>query len=164
MGVYSYILINITLINAFYYFKSNNTSDERFYFWFYGFFWKDDNPCYSPFLSQLDFNLTFWDLENRSIRKCLNNKDYSYPNCKSLWATWIWTDDLILPDMFLLVLLFVLFIIPHFFWFIFFGHKKRISSLSLEILNRWAILDLNQGPRDYESPALTAELMARNVL
>lgn len=26
---------------------------------------------------------------------------------------------------------------------------------------RWAILDLNQGPKDYESSALTAELMAR---
>ena len=25
----------------------------------------------------------------------------------------------------------------------------------------WAILDLNQGPKDYESSALTAELMAR---
>ena len=30
-------------------------------------------------------------------------------------------------------------------------------------MNFWAILDLNQGPRDYESPALTTELMARNV-
>ena len=27
--------------------------------------------------------------------------------------------------------------------------------------NYWAILDLNQGPKDYESSALTAELMAR---
>ena len=27
--------------------------------------------------------------------------------------------------------------------------------------NIWAILDLNQGPKDYESSALTAELMAR---
>ena len=31
-------------------------------------------------------------------------------------------------------------------------------------MNFWAILDLNQGPRDYESPALTTELMARNVI
>ena len=31
-------------------------------------------------------------------------------------------------------------------------------------MNFWAILDLNQGPRDYESPALTTELMARIVL
>ena len=30
-------------------------------------------------------------------------------------------------------------------------------------MNFWAILDLNQGPRDYESPALTTELMARSV-
>ena len=28
---------------------------------------------------------------------------------------------------------------------------------------KWARLDLNQGPRDYESPALTAELRARPV-
>ena len=28
----------------------------------------------------------------------------------------------------------------------------------------WARLDSNQGPRDYESPALTAELQARNKL
>ena len=28
----------------------------------------------------------------------------------------------------------------------------------------WAILDLNQGPKDYESSALTAELMARSGL
>ena len=69
-----------------------------------------------------------------------------------------------------------------------FGYKKRISSIKLKILKYvghtsacatiwpqgsdqiqfltslrklWAILDLNRGPKDYESSALTAELMAQ---
>ena len=35
-----------------------------------------------------------------------------------------------------------------------------LTYLNIEWL-LWAILDLNQGPMDYESTALTAELMAR---
>ena len=30
--------------------------------------------------------------------------------------------------------------------------------------NTWVRLDLNQGPRDYESPALTAELRTRHLI
>ena len=40
--------------------------------------------------------------------------------------------------------------------------KKTILQCKMVFfLVRWAILDLNQGPKDYESSALTAELMAR---
>ena len=48
---------------------------------------------------------------------------------------------------------------------------RRIASFVLKeviyvylltsLCKYWAILDLNQGPKDYESSALTAELMAR---
>ena len=38
--------------------------------------------------------------------------------------------------------------------------KKRLIQKAW--MSLWAILDLNQGPKDYESSALTAELMARN--
>ena len=40
-----------------------------------------------------------------------------------------------------------------------YGQKKH--HLILVVCKYWAILDLNQGPKDYESSALTAELMAR---
>ena len=40
--------------------------------------------------------------------------------------------------------------------------KEVIYVMFLTSLrNSWAILDLGQGPSDYESPALTAELMAQ---
>ena len=43
-----------------------------------------------------------------------------------------------------------------------FGLEEVIKFNFLTSLrNYWAILDLNQGPKDYESSALTAELMAR---
>src|SRR5580658_9420908 len=43
-------------------------------------------------------------------------------------------------------------------------HSKRITAPEATALlkNDWACLDSNQGPRDYESPALTAVLQARS--
>ena len=39
---------------------------------------------------------------------------------------------------------------------------KKDSVRKRNLYENWAILDLNQGPKDYESSALTTELMARN--
>lgn len=39
--------------------------------------------------------------------------------------------------------------------------KKGFPVFTEKACSRWAILDLDQGPSDYESPALTAELMAQ---
>ena len=38
--------------------------------------------------------------------------------------------------------------------------KSQVPLQLREIFSRWARRDLNPGPRDYESPALTAELQA----
>src|ERR1700680_2472278 len=40
-------------------------------------------------------------------------------------------------------------------------HLRMGPNLGANALNFWACLDSNQGPRDYESPALTAVLQAR---
>ena len=42
-----------------------------------------------------------------------------------------------------------------------FDQKKTPPYFGGAFRKYWAILDLNQGPKDYESSALTAELMAR---
>ena len=39
--------------------------------------------------------------------------------------------------------------------------KKGFTTQKSRKSTKWAIKDLNFGPRDYESPALTTELMAR---
>ena len=42
-------------------------------------------------------------------------------------------------------------------------NPMRISPQS-DGQSKWACTDLNRGPRDYESPALTAELQARKII
>src|ERR1700722_11653331 len=42
-----------------------------------------------------------------------------------------------------------------------YGYELRQQAIFEEFLEWWARSDLNRGPSDYESPALTAELRAR---